>query len=47
MTLAAKTPGPSQYTIVKKEMGDASSVKVCFPTAPRPISARPGELKRI
>jgi len=41
------TPGPSNYYNIRQTMGDASSVKIVFPTAERPISARAGHINRI
>lgn len=41
-------PGPQSYnTMKKKSMGDESSVKITFGTAERPISARPGKIRKI
>jgi hypothetical protein len=47
VNMKCTTPGPQNYKITNKAMGDASSVKVVFATAERPISAKPGTLKRI
>ena len=46
---ASITPGPANYkTETTKQIGDASSVKIVFASAQRPISAQPGDkLKRI
>jgi len=42
------TPGPSNYhTESRAEIGDATSHKVPFTTAQRPISAHPGRTKKI
>jgi len=42
-----RSPGPNSYEINKTLIGDMSSVKICIPTAPRPISAKVGTVKRI
>lgn len=42
------TPGPTNYhTESRATIGDAASVTVPIPRAIRPISARPGEIKKI
>jgi hypothetical protein len=47
-TSAKPTPGPDLYKYESlKSIGDESSVKVPFTTAIRPISAHPGQIKRI
>ena len=41
-------PGPTDYTKESlKSIGDLSSVKVPFGRAIRPISARPGQIRKI
>ena len=42
------TPGPNQYdTMSQRNIGDGASVKVPFAQQIRPISAKPGEIKKI
>lgn len=47
-TLEQQTPGPSQYdTMSHRLIGDNASHSVPFTTQIRPISAKPGEVKKI
>lgn len=41
------TPGPDNYNSSQKEIGDGSSIHVPFGRAIRPISARPGQVRKI
>ena len=43
-----KSPGPQNYNITSSKcIGDAASIKVVFSMQERPISARPGKIKKI
>lgn len=49
LDLSGPTPGPNKYKTehTRNRIGGESSAKVCFSTAVRPISAKPGEIRTL